>query len=750
MGVMKKFEKAKELVVKAEATHKRTESYASDMRERLEAIQKEVHAGRDQVRAITKKEAAAKKRVVAAHATVKKAKIEVKALEQDEEARADRKGQEIKAKALETAAETKKKAEEDIEEAKVEAEKVAEETKGEAGKEIARSEKEAMNIISKRAESMGREETTIKAQVADVTAKEVLEKKLCKKNVAVLTLKKKVIEAELEPKYKDAPESLIKQKTKIDSMLATENAKLASSEKLSKNYKTKEAEEKKRIAIDKEKSAAVKEALGGADLVNKNELSELETEAKGYKADHKALGVDEKQLTRYRKQLRKLEIERDNATKLADKSFWHEKKTKKSMKEKLEKEKFKAIAGAAQSKNMLLLLHKTLTERKNSLEKDILRLRTMAALNKDSKNELFVEWKKLLIQEAHLKKEIKVLDDVSYKTKVLHDEFVNRIKKIRSYGGKAWLKKHNIRTAIAKFRSDVVALGSYTDRVTKTSNEESEANVVANMLNMDKRRQEVLDDIAKQSARSAHEIIEDQLRIDKKTVQNIKSPAEMVKVYEQLQAKKHQLNAEVVALKAHAPTFDDLVAGEFHAVSQYTDRGAVTRMMRRLQNQLKRVMNATATEKKTSVLQVAHAAARLYAHQIAHATHEKYLDFKLGRLDTKMAGVKSDIRRLKAKQALPAAPAAGANAYDHLLDDEPKEKTGAAASEFTVSHSWLNPEPIATPVEVTHEMRSDFKNALKTEFKQIAGGGEETTVLDSAREQDKEDDALVMLDEDTR
>merc|ERR1711968_18727 len=91
--VMKKFEKAKELVVKAEATHKRTESYASDMRERLEAIQKEVHAGKDQVRAIGKKEAAAKKRVVAAHATVKKAKIEVKALEQDEEARADRKGQ---------------------------------------------------------------------------------------------------------------------------------------------------------------------------------------------------------------------------------------------------------------------------------------------------------------------------------------------------------------------------------------------------------------------------------------------------------------------------------------------------------------------------------------------------------------------------------------------------------------------------------------------------------------------------------
>lgn len=88
--IMKKYKKAKELVTKAEHTHKRTENYAKDMRDRLLAIQKEVHAGKDQIHAMQKKEGAAKKRVVAAHATVKKAKIEVETMEQQEQTQANR------------------------------------------------------------------------------------------------------------------------------------------------------------------------------------------------------------------------------------------------------------------------------------------------------------------------------------------------------------------------------------------------------------------------------------------------------------------------------------------------------------------------------------------------------------------------------------------------------------------------------------------------------------------------------------
>merc|ERR1711939_274568 len=124
--------------------------------------------------------------------------------------------------------------------------------------------------------------------------------------MAVLTLKKKVVAAELELKYKDTPKDLLEQKEKVEKQLENEKAKLASSEKLSKNYGTRESQEKKRIAKDKAKADKVSDAMSGADLVNKNELADLETEAKGYKADHKALGVDEKQLTRYRKRLREL------------------------------------------------------------------------------------------------------------------------------------------------------------------------------------------------------------------------------------------------------------------------------------------------------------------------------------------------------------------------------------------------------------------------------------------------------------
>jgi len=749
-AVTQKYKKAKELVAKAEVTHDRTETFAKDMRTRLLAVQKEVSAGKDEVHAITRKEAAAKKRVVAAHATMKKAKIEVKALEKEAETEGNRKGQEIKAKAKkdarmieerveEKAAGIKEKAEQSAKEIEDQAKLNAEDTEGQAGEEIARSEEKAVISVSKKAAVVSREEQDVQEVVSDVSAKETLVKSLCKKNMAVLTLKKKVLQAELELKYKENPEALLKEQGKINKQMATEKSKLKSSEKLGKNYSVKESAEKKRIAADKKKAAKVSEAMQGVDLVNKDELKDLETEAKGFKKDEGALKADHAQLTKYRKKLRELEVKRDKSRKAAEKSFWHEKKTKTSMKEKLEKEKFKAMAGAAESKKMLLMLHKQLSARKNSLEKDVIRLRQTAAMDGESRRELLQEWKKLTIEEVHLKREIKMLEDVKYKTELLHAGYVRRIKEIKASGAAVWLKKHNIQTTIAKFKSDVVSLGTYTDRTTKFAEAEKASAVADNILDMDKRREEVIDDISKQSEQAARGIIEDQLRIDKGELRRIKSPAEMVDVFERLKARKAHLAQEVAALQAKAPSFDDLVAGEFRAVSTYTDRAAVERMTSRLNKQLKRAMNATAVEKQTSILQVSHAAARLYAHQIAHATHEKYVDFKLGRLDKKIATAKNQIRKLSDESALPKSQDVPDN-FDHLLNDDEKKKTGVSAEAFDIkTTSWLNPEPVSTPVEVTDAMRSNFRSALKSEFANIAGG---------AGERDRDVERVVMLDAD--
>jgi len=193
-----------------------------------------------------------------------------------------------------------------------------------------------------------------------------------------------------------------------------------------------------------------------------------------------------------------------------------------------------------------------------------------------------------------------------------------------------------------------------------------------------------------------------------------------------LKAKQKRLTTEVNTLRLNAPTFNQLVAGEFHAVSQYTDRSAVVRMMNRLNEQLRVAQNSTAVEKRKSVLQVAHATARLYAHQVAHATHSKYLKFKLGRLNQRVDSVKKDIQRLKANRALPSqSKLLSPDRYDHLLNDEEKlKKSGSSAQHFTVqTDSWLNPEPVGTPVEVTPTMRFNMKVALRKQFQDIAGMG---------------------------
>merc|ERR1740130_2336764 len=306
------------------------------------------------------------------------------------------------------------------------------------------------------------------------------------------------------------------------------------------------------------------------------------------------------------------------------------------------------------------------------------------------------------------------------KIRVLHSGYVQRVKRINSLGGSTWLKKHTMRTTTAKFRQDIKSLGSYMNYTAKVSGASEASEIVDLMKKQDDRREEVIDDISKQSATAAQKIIEDQLTDDKTQIRNITDPAAMLKVYEKLKAKKQRIEAEVIALKSKAPSFNDLVAGEFHAVSQYTDRKAVVRMMGRLKKQLKRTLNATSVEKQKSVLQVANANARLYAHQVAHATHKKYLDFKLHRLDKTMAGVKSDIAQLKPQQSKTTED------DEHLLNkinhndvtnvEHPQEigssaehsqESGSSEEEFRLkSNSWA-PESSPSKDEEVRQLEAD-------------------------------------------
>jgi len=273
-------------------------------------------------------------------------------------------------------------------------------------------------------------------------------------------------------------------------------------------------------------------------------------------------------------------------------------------------------------------------------------------------------------------------------------------------------------------KADIVSLGTYTDKVVKSSDAKTAAELNKFIMTLDQRREDVLDAVAKQSAKKAQDIIMSQLRTDKDQVKKTTDPGALLDLLQKLKAKRIRLANEVGVLQASAPSFNELVAGEFHAVSQYTDKRAVVRMMDRLNEQLRGVMNSTAVEKRKSVLQVAHASARLYAHQVAHATHSKYLKFKLGRLNMRMDSVKKDISRLRNHQSPgDEDELVGPDKYDHLLDDDEQlKKTGSSVKHFTVQHdSWLNPDVVVTPVEVTPSMRFSMKSALQQQFNEIAG-----------------------------
>jgi len=585
----------------------------------------------------------------------------------------------------------------------------------------------------------------MKEEVSTVSAKEVLEKHLCKKNVLVLKLKQKVLKAEMELKYKDDPSAMARQMAKVDNMLKSEESKLAASEEMARRFKGKESTEKARIIADKKKAAKMSTTLNNAELVSKPEMEELETEAHNYEAEHGDFQNDEKALIKTRRKLREMEEKSFEAKKLAKKSEQREKKTKSEMKEKLQKEKWKAEAGAADSRKTLLMLHKSLTERRKALEKDVLRLRAQVKMNNESRTELIDEFQKLNFEEQHMEREIQLLEEVKDKTQQLHDAYLERVNTIKNFGGAVWLKKHNIRTAVAKFRNDILSLGSYTDKVVKVSDSKAAEKVSDYMLKMDQRRDDVIDMIAKQSASKAKAIISERLRSDKQQLLKMNDPGALLKYYKGLVEKRKQVSEQVQALKANAPSLQDLVAGEYHAISQYTDKGAVVKMLARINRQLKLSMNSTAIEKKQSILQVAHATARLYAHQVAHATHSKYLQHKLGRLNERMTRVKMDIKNLKKKQAL-ETNTPGPDEYDHLLDDEAKKKTGSSVSDFKSlkGQSWLNPDPIATPVEVTQEMRSNMKNALMEQFTEIAKGGSDGG---SAERRDTAESEVSQLDD---
>jgi len=401
----------------AEKTHAEVMELSKQERARLLAVKKKIHAGKSQIIRMQHKEGKAKKAVVAAHATVKKAKVDMRRLEGQEETRTNREEQEVRAK---------------------------------AGKGISDAEDQAMDLLSARAKALGREKGGLRDQVQSIAAKETLTKSLCKKNMLVLKLKKQVIAAELELKYKDAPESLLRAMRRVDAQLKNEKDKLATSERLGKKYGGSERSIKRAGDEDVKRAKLISGEMKGQDLVQHSKLAELEQESKEYQAEHGNLGKDEAKLGKYRTKIRELETKHTKAKISARDSKNAELSTKKNMSEKLQKEKWKQMTGAASSRSTLLLLHKTLSERRNALEKDVIRLRAMAKMHAESKSELLHEFSKLSFEELHLEHEIKLLEDVKDKTSALHDDFLTRMAAIKKFGGAPWLEKHNVRTAIGK------------------------------------------------------------------------------------------------------------------------------------------------------------------------------------------------------------------------------------------------------------------------------------------------------------
>jgi hypothetical protein len=397
--------------------------------------------------------------------------------------------------------------------------------------------------------------------------------------------------------------------------------------------------------------------MKGTILVKADRWAKMHEEAKEDKVVHDEVRQERKVEDADRAKLvsQGIKIQNFEQTRATDKAEIKElKKTNaalnaevKAAKEMARLEKMKADAT---NRAGLLQLHKTLDARKAALQKTIEELKNRAALDREDRTTLIKAYNEAVKMEKGAFETVKTARDTAGRTKKLRAEYDQKVQEINSSSRTDWQKRSNLRAAAGKYYLDLMALSAFVERQRLIKNKTSADSLSKYFGELEKRRDAIIDDISRQSATKAHELISQQLDSDKQTIQSITDPAAMVATLTALRKKSAALKDDVTKLKASAPPYDRVIAGEYKAVSQTSSPDVAKRLLKRLDEQLTTIQNATVSKKVETENNLAKAMSTVYAHQIANSRDPKTLATKVQGLAKWTRKVRGEVSALRKGQ----------------------------------------------------------------------------------------------------
>jgi len=580
---------ASEALQHSEDKRKKAESRAQAAEKKMAKVEKKENASNGKLAKLESKEAASKKAAINAQAQVKKDKVQVKELKAKRETQFDRKGQEKGAK------------------------------KGNQEK------KAELKMMA----NQGKTEQKLEQEVTKDVSKLKLQKVLDANKMKMLKLQMELMKQEMQKKRRQDVE-------KLDEEIAKDRKQLKNTQRVGKAFSAYEGKNKAHITDSAKAAVNVMGSISGTVMVKQSQYKRLQAsqknEVKGQELMQDALTRLQKSDAKQKQMISKLKKKEASAEEEVQKLTKKHKAAmltqKTKLRRELEKAHQKAAAAEAGSRSTLFMLHRSLAKRREGLESDIVGLRTRLKLESAGRKKLIEEYTQLNMEEQHLRAQNRIIDNVENIAKGMRKQYDSDIAEVGKSKQSIFIRNAKRKTLVGKFFLDVRALQKYLHRQIGIGNEKDKAKVIRYMEDTDKRHAVVLDDIAKQSAKAAHKLIDKQLAQDREALAGIDSPSAMVNTLEALKLKHAALKAEVTQMKKNKPSSNSVISGIYKSVKESTNPETVKRLNKRLDATLHTTKIATMASKKRADKSLKKAATRIFAHQIAHARNPAYLEMK--------------------------------------------------------------------------------------------------------------------------
>lgn len=554
-----------------------------------------------------------------------------------------------------------------------------------AVKEVAKNKAEELE------EKLADEEKVVdqqKDELATTHHEMALMKKLDAKKIETANLMRKIAEAKLKASGKDGVMA-----KKLDDEIEIGKENLVRTQHAGAEFGMMEKKQKSVVKMSTKSTKMILNNLNGTVLVNADVYKRLEARSKVLDAQQKEKKNDvessnstanniniavanmkvvelENEIAFLKKKMAKMVAQFGEAIKKQEEA---KKKLREKNAKAVEKARLQAEAHLAERKSTLLKLHETLSERRKKLEVDINAIKSRGKLEGEKKVKLIDDYTSLLKEEEHLKDQLVIVRNVAGKQMALRSAYESRSQAVMASKGSVFIKNSQMQAAVARYASDLMALQKYLVLMRNIAGAKSATSVMDTMQEMKKQKSDVVMDIAKQSSKQAHDLIDKQLASNVQDIDSADS-AKVPAMLAAMQKKKLELQAELANAKQNKPSLNDVVRGEYKAVSESSNPAAVNRLLARLDSQLKSVQNSTVNAKITSDLDMGRSVSRIYAHQIAHAKDHAYLEHKVGMLAKWRARLAAEVQKLKNSGNAPDLQPNEEEHYNKMLTEVTKEE----------------------------------------------------------------------------